>query len=153
MARGVRAEGREETREETGRNTRVPLGVARAKLSVPARKGYIRRWVNDTEGRLQMAEQGGYQYATDQSLQIGAPDVDNANRDLGARISRVVDKTTGQKAYLMEIKEEFYREDQAAKAKKVASVDNLIKTGKLDDDEGRYVPDKGAGISIETRNA
>ena len=153
MARGVRAEGREESREETGRNTRVPLGVARAKLSVPTRKGYVRRWVNDTEGRLQMAEQGGYQYATDQSLQIGNPDVDNQNRDLGARISRVVDKTTGQKAYLMEIKEEFYREDQAAKAKKVAAVDNLIKTGKLDDDEGRYVPDKGAGISIETRNA
>lgn len=153
MARAPRDTGREESREETGRNSRVPLGVARAKLSVPTRKGYVRRWVNDTEGRLQMAEQGGYQYATDQSLQIGAQDVDNTNRDLGARISRVVDKSTGQKAYLMEIKEDFYVEDQQAKAARIAETDRLIKTGKLDDGEERYIPDKGRGISIETRTA
>ncbi len=150
LTREQRAE-RESTREATGRSTRVPLGVARSKLSVPARPGYVRRWVNDTEGRLLNAEQGGYQYATDQSLQIGGADIDNVNRDLGARISRVVDKSTGQKAYLMEIKEDFYREDQAFKAKAVAEKDNLIKHGKLDDDENRYIPDKGKGISIETR--
>ncbi len=149
MAREDRATGR----EDAGRNSRVPLGVARAKLSVPERKGYVRRWVNDTEGRLMQAEQGGYQFATDQSLQIGAPDVDNVNRDLGARISRVVDKSTGQKAYLMEIKSDFYAEDQQAKANKIAETDRLIKTGKLDDGESRYVPDKGKGISFETRNA
>lgn len=142
---------RNASREETGRSTRVPLGVARAKLSVPVRPGYVRRWVNDTEGRLLQAEQGGYQYATDQNLQIGAPDIDNENRDLGARISRVVDKSTGQKAYLMEIKEGFYKEDQAMKAAKVAEKDNLIKHGKLDDGDSRYIPDKGRGISIETR--
>jgi hypothetical protein len=129
------------------------LGVARAKLSVPQREGYVRRWVNDEEGRLMNAEAGGYQFAQDASLQIGAPDVDNVNRDLGARISRVVDKTTGKKAYLMEIKEEFYREDQRAKAEKVAEKDRLIRTGKLEDDESRYVPDKGKGIDIQTRTA
>lgn len=142
---------RNAAREESGRSTRVPLGVARSKLSVPARPGYVRRWVNDTEGRLLQAQQGGYQFATDQSLQIGSPDVDNENRDLGARVSRVVDKSTGQKAYLMEIKEEFYREDQAFKQKAVKEKDDLIKNGKLDDDADRYVPEKGRGISIETR--
>lgn len=139
------------TRVESGRSTRVPLGVSRSKLSVPNRQGYVRRWVNDTEGRLMNAESGGYQFVTDQSLQIGNADVDNENRDLGARVSRVVDKSTGQKAYLMEIKEEFYKEDQALKAKTVKAKDDLIKTGKLDDDDSRYVPDKGRGISIETR--
>jgi hypothetical protein len=99
------------------------------------------------------AEQGGYQFATDRSLQIGAVDVDNVNRDLGARISRVVDKSTGQKAYLMEIKEDYYAEDQAAKVRQVAEKDRLIKTGKLDDGESRYIPDEGRGISIETRKA
>jgi hypothetical protein len=147
MAREERAT----TRETTGRSTRVPLGVARSKLSVPARPGFVRRWVNDTEGRLLQAEQGGYQYATDQALQIGSADIDNVNRDLGSRVSRVVDKSTGQKAYLMEIQEDFYREDQAVKAKTVAEKDRLIKTGKLDDDAERYIPDKGRGIAIETR--
>lgn len=152
MARPTREEQAAKLeRTESGRSTRVPLGVARSKLSVPQRQGYVRRWINDTEGRLLNATQGGYEYATDQSLQIGSPDVDNENRDLGARISRVVDKSTGQKAYLMEIKEEFHKEDQAAKNKAVKAKDDLIKHGKLDDDESRYIPDKGKGISIETR--
>lgn len=147
MARGERAVDR----EETGRSTRVPLGVARSKLSVPARQGYVRRWINDTEGRLANAENGGYQYVADEKLQVGQQDIDNVNRDLGARTSRVVDKTTGQKAYLMEIKEEFYKEDQTAKIKAVEEVDRRIKTGKLEPLEESYVPDKGQGISIETR--
>lgn len=150
LTREQRAE-RETTREESGRSKRIPLGVARSKLSVPKRQGYVRRWVNDTEGRLMNAANGGYEYASDQSLQIGSPDIDNENRDLGARISRVVDKSTGQKAYLMEIKEEFYKEDQAMKQSDLDVTDNLIKKGKLLDEENRYVPDKGRGISIETR--
>lgn len=150
LTREQRAE-RESTREESGRSKRIPLGVARSKLSVPKRQGYVRRWVNDTEGRLMNAANGGYEYASDQSLQIGSPDIDNENRDLGARISRVVDKSTGQKAYLMEIKEEFYKEDQAMKQSDLDVTDNLIKKGKLLDEENRYVPDKGRGISIETR--
>lgn len=151
MGRPKRTETRAATREESGRNARVPLGVSRTKLAVPTRPGYVRRWINDAEGRLQVAEQGGYQYATDQSLQIGVQDIDNVNRDLGARVSRVVDKTTGQKAYLMEIKEEFYKEDQEAKAAKLDETDRRIRKGKLEDGEGRYIPDDGRGINIETR--
>ena len=143
---------RNETREKTGRNARVPLGVARSKLGFDVRKGYVRRVINDTEGRLLMAEQAGYQYVlANKDSHLGGEDIDNVNRDLGSRISRVVDKTTGQKGYLMEIKEEFYKEDQLVKAKAVAEKDNLIKHGKLDDDAERYIPDKGRGISIETR--
>lgn len=148
MAREERAANR----EETGRNKRVPLGVARSKLSVPGRPGYVRRWINDTEGRLANAVDGGYEYATDQKLQIGQPDIDNENRDLGARISRVVDKTTGQKAYLMEIKEEFYKEDQHAKIAKVEEVDRRIKKGKLEQVDESYIPDRGKGIRIDMPN-
>lgn len=150
MPRGIRAD-RPTDREESGRGARVPLGVARSKLAVPGRPGYQRRWVNDSEGRLLQAEGGGYQFVHDQKLQIGAQDVDNANRDLGSRVSRVVDKTTGQKAYLMEIPAELYADDQAAKAQQVAEIDDRIKKGKIDDGEDRYIPDRGRGISIETR--
>lgn len=146
MAREDRTASRDE--ESTGRSKRVPLGVSRPKLAVSQRQGYVRRWVNDVEGRLQGAEQGGYQFVEDQSLQIGAPDVDNTNRDLGARISRVVDKSTGMKAYLMEIKQEYHEEDQKIKMREVDEVENAIKRGALHDDEARYVPDKGKGIKI-----
>jgi hypothetical protein len=109
----------------------------------------VRRWINDTEGRLALAGQGGYEFVVDQSLQIGDPDVDNENRDLGARVSRVVDKTTGQKAYLMEIRQEYYQEDQAAKVAKVEETDRRIRKGKLEEVEGAYVPDEGRGIRID----
>jgi hypothetical protein len=51
----------------------------------------------------------------------------------------------------MEIKEEYYAEDQAKKAAAIAETDRQIKTGKLEDDDSRYIPDKGRGIRIETR--
>lgn len=151
MSRAPRAESRDTSREAVGRGERVPLGVARSKLSVPTRPGYQRRWINDAEGRLANAEAGGYQFVTDSAMQVGDADISNGNRDLGARVSRVVDQTTGKKAYLMEIKEEFYKEDQKAKIRKVEEVDRRIKKGKLDDQlEESYVPDQGRGIQIET---
>lgn len=142
---------RESTREESGRNTRVPLGVARSKLSVTGRPGYVRRWINDYDGRLQNAEAGGYEFVMNDAVkQIGDADVDNENRDLGTRVSRVVDKSTGQKAYLMEIKEEFYQEDQRAKIAKVEEVDRRIRKGKLENVDEMYIPDDGRGIQIDT---
>lgn len=143
---------RESTREESGRNTRVPLGVARSKLTVAGRTGYVRRWINDYDGRLQNAQDGGYEFVQNEAVkQIGDADIDNENRDMGARVSRVVDKTTGQRAYLMEIKEEFYQEDQKTKVKKVEETDRRIRKGKLEEVDGGYVPDEGRGIQIETR--
>jgi hypothetical protein len=143
---------RAETREEEGRSKRVPLGVARSRLSVAGRQGYVRRWINDNEGRLQMAQDGGYQFVQDDAVkQIGDQDVANENRDLGSRVSRVVNQTTGQRAYLMEIKADFYEEDQHAKVKKVEETDRRIRKGKLEEVDGGYVPDEGRGIQIETR--
>jgi hypothetical protein len=143
---------RASTREETGRNTRVPLGVARSKLTVAGRPGYRRRWINDSEGRLQNAQDGGYEFVMNENVaQIGDADIGNENRDLGARTSRVVDSGTGQRAYLMEIKEEFYQEDQRAKVAKVEETDRRIRKGKLEEVDGGYVPDDGKGIQIETR--
>lgn len=152
MARHARVENREErieTRdaENTGRSTRVPLGVPRPKLTVPDRPGYVRRWINDVEGRLQMAERGGYQFVEKEGLQVGGPDISNENRDLGTRHSYTVDKSTGMKAYLMEIKEEYFKEDQRIKMNAVDEVENAIKRGALDNSEARYVPKDGIKIN------
>ena len=151
MARETRDETRS-TREQTqqGRTARVPLGVPRTKLAFAQRPGYVRRVVTDTEGRLQNAEAGGYQFVkANGAASLGDADIDNVNRDLGTCVSRVVNKSTGEKGYLMEIKEEFYKEDQAAKAAKLDEVDRAIRRGTLaKDGEERYVPDHGRGIDI-----
>lgn len=138
---------RSDSREETGRSARVPLGVSRPKLAVPQRQGYVRRWVNDVEGRLGSAEQGGYQFVENKNFQIGAQDIDNENRDLGARVSRVVDKSTGMKAYLMEIPKEYHEEDQRIKMREVDETESAIKRGALDNNESRYVPKDGIKIN------
>lgn len=149
MHPGVRGV-REETRDETGRNTRVPLGVHRSKMAVPEIPGYKCRWMNDLQGRIQQALAGGYEFvAVGEVPEFGDYDVDNVNRDLGAKVSRVVDKATGQKAILMKIRKEFWLEDQAAKQANIDVIDRAIKEGKLKDSEHRYVPDNGRGIKIE----
>lgn len=149
MARGIR----EESRNEEGRKQRIPVGVPRSKLAVPEIRGYQLRWFNDLEGRIQQAIDGGYEFVSpDEAPTFGTPgDIDNVNRDLGARVSRVVDKSTGMRAYLMRIKKEFYEEDQAAKQSIIDETDHQIRKGRLHDAEHRYVPDQGRGIKIETR--
>ena len=148
MARGIR----EEDRVEQGRKERIPVGVPRSKLAVPERPGYQRRWFNDMEGRIQQALDGGYEFVMSGEVpKIGTSDIDNVNRDLGARVSRVVDKSTGMKAYLMEIKKEFFEEDQRAKQALIDETDRQIRKGTLHDADNRYVPDNGRGIKIDTR--
>jgi len=145
MSRAPRAE----SREDTGRKQRTPVGVMRPKMLAPERPGYKRRWFNATEGRLHQALTGDYTFVEDPSLQIGVPDIDNVNRDLGSRVSRVVDKATGQRAYLMEIKDDYYQDDQETKLADVEKIDHRIKTGNLDGVNEGYVPKRG--ISIETK--
>lgn len=128
-------------RNEAGRRTRVPLGMKQTALAAEQRPGYVRRWVNDTSGRLQQAEDGGYTFvSSDQTAK---------STDVGARISRVVGKNEngeGMRAYLMEIPQEWYDEDQRAKQKPVNEFEAALQ-GKPTF-EGGYTPRSG-GTRIE----
>ncbi len=42
-----------------GRPSRRPVS-RRVVLSAPQRAGYVRRWVNDAEGRIKIFEEGGW---------------------------------------------------------------------------------------------
>lgn len=146
MARGIR----NESREGEGRKSRVPLGVARSKMAVPELQGFQMRWINDDEGRIQQAQMGGYEFVMSSEVPtFGDPDIDNTNRDLGARVSRVVDRATGKKAYLMKIKREFYEEDQREKLRIVNETDDAIRKGALKPVTNAYVPEKGRGIQMD----
>ena len=41
---------------------RVPLGSAAPRLDTTQRPGYVRRWVNDSYGRIERAKKGGYNH-------------------------------------------------------------------------------------------
>jgi len=42
------------------RRRRRSFGTPESRLAVPEREGYVRRWVNDTPGRVAMFEESGY---------------------------------------------------------------------------------------------
>ena len=92
------------------RPQRTPVG-RRNVLTAEQRKGYVRRWVNDVDGRIQMFEEAGYEAVTTPT-QVGDEIAGSASQ-----VGSVVRKPVGGgvTAVLMEIPKEFYSEDQAAK--------------------------------------
>lgn len=136
----MREDSRPQTRDGEGRRARVPLGIAQLKLRAGRREGYRRRWINDKPGRLDAALAAGYEFAQDGVAGSTNP---------GSRISRPVDVNedgSPRSAYLMEIPEEFYREDFAAKQAALDETDAAIRAGNIQGksgQDGRYVPDVG----------
>jgi hypothetical protein len=93
---------------------RVPVGT-RNKLTAPEREGFVRRFVNDTDGRLPMFEDAGYTPVR-VPTQVGDPAAGNASQ-----VGSVVRKPVGGgvDAVLMEIPKEWYDEDQLAKEQRL----------------------------------
>ena len=162
MARGIREEQRTDSERGT-RAERVPLGTNRQKLAMPEIPGYMTRWINDSEGRIQQALDGSYEFVYKDEIEgiyrkgngnsVGVSDVGNVNRDLGSRFSRTVDRHSGQQAYLMKIRTELYEADQQAKLNAPGGprdVENRIRSGKQTPVENGYVPDQGRAIKITT---
>lgn len=104
---------------------RVPLGQHVAKLALPERPGFVRRWINDYPGRVQQAVGGGYEHIKDGK---------------GQPLTRVVDKTSGLVSYAMEIPREFYDEDKLAKQNSLNATDESMHNGtfKKDPDAQTY---------------
>ena len=101
------------------------------------------RYVNDEGNRLQIFLDGGYEFVNDENAT-------DSTDDVGTRISKVVDKGTGKKAYLMRIDKELYDQDQAVKQARNDEIDDRIKHGKINDKLGSagYT----AGIKYEPKD-
>lgn len=98
---------------------RVPLGQHVAKLALPDRPGFVRRWINDYPGRVQQAAGGGYEHIKDGN---------------GKPLTRVVDKTSGLVSYAMEVPQEFYDEDKRAKQNSLNATDESMHNGTFNKD-------------------
>lgn len=132
--------------KKADRSKRVPLGTPHRKLTADIPDGKVGRWVNDRGGRLMQAQRGGYEFVTD-DINIGEGS-ENANTDLGSKISQVVgtkEDGTPQTSYLMVIDKDMYDADQAEKQNQVDGIDESIKQGALQNtlgDKG-YTPEGG----------
>ncbi len=141
--RAPRSEDREE--RET-RKKRRPLGGPSLKLDYPTRPGYHRHWMNDHKNRLHDADETGYEFVEE--------DHDGRQMKVTRRVG-VHEDGSPMLAYLMEIRQEFYDDDQAAKQAEVDEIDRAIlrpdqpNDSEAVDPHGFYTPDEGTHIRVE----
>lgn len=132
--------------DEKGRKTRVPFGNFRSKLQVTEGiKGYVLRWFNDQDGRIEQAVDGGYEFVSpDEVSGIGQGELHQENSDVNARVSKIVSRgaTNPIRAYLMKIKKEWYDEDQRAKEGRNQMIDDALRRGEPGGNvvDRQYVP-------------
>lgn len=94
------------------------------KLAAPKRDGFVRRFVNDKGNRLAELQEIGYTFVEETGIATHGP---------GTRVNRLAGTQDGGaplKTYLMEIPEEFYREDLADKDEALKEFDQAINEGR-----------------------
>lgn len=108
-------------KQPSGRVQRTRVG-ARNRLAVDGKEaGYVYRFVNDTEDRVAMFKQAGYEIVPAGNVSIGNQRVDAASSD-GSNAH--VSVGGGTKAFLMRQREDWYKEDQADKQKQVSETES-----------------------------
>lgn len=99
------------------RTRRTSINGTRNILKVEGKEpGYEYRVVNDDGDRVSQFQERGYEIVTDKSVKVGDRRIANPTAE-GSPVQ--VSVGGGQKAYIMRIKDEWYKEDQAAKQKEV----------------------------------
>jgi hypothetical protein len=114
-------------------------------LTVPKKKGFVRRIVNDTEQGQRIADflRAGWRIVEDEH-KVGDPGVENLNKSIGSGVRKYVgDGTTG---VLMEIEEHLYKADQKLKESKIRNVERGIFKGEgVEDSYGSIKSEVGVG--------
>ena len=143
----------ERTRESRiDRKKRTPLGVPFLKMEASSKKGKVRRWINDTGNRIQRALNASYTFVKNEdNIKVGEG-LENNNTNLGDCISMLAgDQKNGEPmhAYLMEIDEDLYKEDQMIKQREIDKTEEAIKRGQFENKLGNkgYIPSEGISLS------
>ena len=131
------------------KRTRIPMSAPRAKLATPEIPGFHSHWLNDYAGRILQAQQAGYEFVSQEEALVTMPDLAGdavgSGTDLGSRVSVVVGKNedgTPLRAYLMKIRNEWYKEDQDAQQERVDKLHDAMRQGNQQvggDQTHRYV--------------
>lgn len=98
------------------RPERKPLHRRRM-LDAKTRPGFVRRWVNEEIGAVEAYQEAGYSLVLEEGANTSDTGAQDASQ-LGSVTRRVVNRdpnASTKYAVLMEIPEEFYKEDQAEK--------------------------------------
>jgi hypothetical protein len=107
------------------RISRTPVGQ-RNILTVSGKDpDYEYRIVNDTGDRIAQFQDAGYELVEASSVRVGDKRVNSPTPE-GTKAQVAVGK--GDKAFVMRIHKDFYKEDQEAKLQRVRQLEETIKT-------------------------
>lgn len=106
-----------------GRTTRTPVGTRNILTVKNKEPGFVYRIVNDSGDRVQMFEEAGYEVVEADKVIVGDKRINKAT-PVGSKAE--VNVGSGEKALVMRIKEEWYKEDQAAKQAKVNELESSM---------------------------
>ncbi len=104
---------------------RIPVDTPHNPLQYPERAGYHRHIFNDKPGRLERALRGGYQFVTKDQMPDYIERPLSQKEEVDSRVSWMVgqeDNGTPIRGYLMELPEEDYQADQAAREAQTLTV-------------------------------
>lgn len=124
--------------DENARTSRVPLfDQPRNVLTVSgADKSFVQRWFNDVDERIHKAKLGGWEVVTYGDLKaVGDRTVDTQRHSDKEPVTKAVGG--GTIAYLMQIKREWYEQDQAAKQARVDELEQSMLPEDKDDQHSR----------------
>lgn len=117
-----------------GRTTRTPI-AQRNVLTVKGKEpGYVYRIVNDSGDRVQMFEDAGYEIVNAADVTVGDKRVQKAT-SMGTKAEVSVGQ--GEKALVMRIKEDWYKEDQLAKEQRLRDLESTMKKQALNGTYGK----------------
>ena len=118
-----------------GRVSRTPIGV-RNVLTVKGKDpDFEYRFVNDTGDRVEQFKEAGYEVVQSGSVRIGDKRVTAATPEGSAATASV---GGGDKAVLMRIRKDWYKEDQAAKQSVVDQQESDMKQKAHDGTYGTF---------------
>lgn len=113
----------------SGRKSRTPVGKRNVLTVLGKDPNYEYRIVNDTGDRIAAFEDAGYVLEEAKAVRVGDKRVNNATPE-GSKAQVSVGK--GDKAFVMKIPKELYKEDQDAKLREVRRLEETIKQGSGD---------------------
>ena len=121
----MKEEALKNERPDRSEKKRVPLSQ-RNLISFNKEDGYQYRLVNDKDGRLTKAQEGGYEFV-ESDKNLGDSIVSKAKK-IGKRVSMPVGG--GTTAFLMRIRKDWYDDDQKEKMKIVDSTEQGMRRTK-----------------------
>lgn len=109
-----------------GRPTRTPVAKRSVLTVIGKDPAFEYRIVNDEGDRIAAFQDAGWEVEKASAVRVGDKRVNNATPE-GSLAQVSVSKKSGEKAFVMKIKKEWFKEDQDAKALAIRQLEDTMK--------------------------